>query len=179
MMAVCVVVRGPLGVGKSTIAGALAARIGAVHFSMDKVLEENGLEEWDRDRVSLKSFLRANELIARQTLSSLAAGRSVVIDGCFYWRQQVEDIMERIGRQCLVFTLEAPLSLCIERDGKRPVPPQGTGPVGGMKIGREATEFVYKITTEVRAGIPVDARGEIEATVSSILGLLPWSARSS
>ncbi len=164
--------------GKSAIAGALAARIDATHLSIDKVLEENGLEEWDRDRISLKSFLRANEIVARQSLGHLAAGRSVVIDGCFYWRQQVEDIMERIGRQCLVFTLEAPLALCIERDGKRPVPPPGTGPVGGMKMGREATEFVYKITTEVRAGIPVDARGEIEGTVSCILGLLPWRARS-
>lgn len=150
----------------------------AAHLSIDKVLEENGLEEWDRDRISLKSFLRANEVVARQSLISLAAGRSVVIDGCFYWRQQVEDIMERLGRQCVVFTLEAPLALCIERDGKRAVAPPGTEPVGGLRMGREATEFVYKITTEVKAGIPVDARGDVESTVSSILGLLPWSANS-
>lgn len=40
-----VVVRGPLGVGKSTVSSRLAEIIGADHILIDRILEEHGLEE--------------------------------------------------------------------------------------------------------------------------------------
>jgi shikimate kinase len=40
-----VVIRGPLGVGKSTVAAALAKALGGDHIRIDQILEEHGLEE--------------------------------------------------------------------------------------------------------------------------------------
>ena len=115
-MTYSMVIRGPLGVGKSTVAAALAQTIGAHHISIDKVLEEHEIEEWDDDRISLRSFLRANAIAVEQAHRALEAGQPLIFDGCFYWREQLDDLAKRLDRDLLVFTLDAPLPVCVGRD---------------------------------------------------------------
>lgn len=170
------VIRGPLGVGKSTVAAALAGTIGAQHISIDRLLEEHDLEEWDEDRISLRSFLSANAIAVDQARPALDAGRPVVFDGCFYWREQLDDLVRRLGEGLLVFTLEAPLSVCVERDGTRPLPREGAMPRGGDRQGEQAAKDVYKLVTDVRYGLPIDASGPVEETVAAILRHLPKPA---
>ena len=60
-----IIIRGPLGIGKSTIAISLAKELNAEHISMDKVLEENGLDkvEPDAECIPAKNFILADEII--------------------------------------------------------------------------------------------------------------------
>lgn len=172
-MSYYVVVRGPLGVGKSTVSARLAEVLGADHILIDRILEEQGLEEWDEDRISLRSFLRANAFAAERARPSLDRGRPVILDGCFYWKEQLEDLAQRLDRPHSVFTLEAPLAVCIARDRLRPLPQQGSEPRSGNQLGAEAAEEVYSLVAEVRCGVRIDATGTVEATVEAIRDHLP------
>jgi predicted kinase len=172
-MSYYVVVRGPLAVGKTTVCERLAGVLRADHISIDRILEEYGLEEWDEDRISLRSFLRANAIAADQARRSFERGSPVLFDGCFYWRQQIHDLVERVHAPHYVFRLKAPLAVCIARDRTRPRTPTGATPKGGDQLGEEAARDVYRLVSQVRSGVPIDASGPVEATVNAILVHLP------
>jgi predicted kinase len=132
-----------LGVGKSTIAERLARRRGWSVVSIDRILEEP--DGWYSGR--LAEFLRANgraEALARPLLKR---GVPVIFDGNFYWKTQIEDLLRRIDLPHRVFSLTAPLALCVARDGQRPQP-----------HGAEAARRVYARSTKFSYGIPIDAR---------------------
>ncbi len=171
-MTYSVVIRGPLGVGKSTIAITLARTLEAHYISIDRILEDHELEEWDDDRISLRSFLRANAIAADQAQPSLEAGQSVIFDGCFYWREQLDDLAGRSDGGLQVFTLAAPLRVCVERDKTRPLPLAGVEPQGGNQQGEQAVKEVYKLVAEVPCGVTIDASGPAEATAGAILRYL-------
>ena len=173
-----VVVRGPLGVGKSTVSRRLANIIGADHILIDRILEERGLEEWDEDRTSLRSFLRANTFAIARAHEGLKRVRPTVFDGCFYWNEQLDDLTQRLDFPHYGFTLEAPLSVCVARDRTRPLPKKGDEPRAGDQLGAEACEAVYGLVTQIRYGTPVDATGSVDRTVAAILSHLPAPARA-
>jgi predicted kinase len=153
-----VIVRGPLGVGKSTVSERLAREIGAEHISIDRILDEEGV--WYDGRLS--EFLRANEVAAVRARGPLGRGTSVVFDGNFYWETQIVDLLERFACPSRVFTLSAPLGLCIERDGRRE-PPHGA----------DAAREVYRKSTAVEWGIEIDATPPVESVVRAIRERLP------
>lgn len=177
-MAYYVVVRGPLGVGKSTVSSRLAEAIGADHISIDRILEEHGIEEWDEDRISLASFLRANTFAVESARVLLKRGRPVVFDGCFYWREQLEDLTQRLDFPHHVFTLEAPLAVCVARDRMRPLPKKGGEPKGGDQQGADACQEVYRLVSQVRYGSAIDASGPVERTIAGILSHFPAARRA-
>lgn len=176
-MSICVVVRGPLGIGKTTVGRALAQAMGAELISIDQILEEHQLEEWDSDRISLASFLRANTFAIERARDSLARHVPVIVEGNFYWAEQVDDFLTRLGSSAVVFTLLAPLHVCIERDRQRPEPAEGVGPRAGDHMGEESVRQVYAMVSAVDRGSPVDASGPTQETVRRILAQLPggWS----
>jgi predicted kinase len=165
-MAFFVVIRGPLGVGKTSVAGRLAETIGAEHILIDQILDERGLEEWDEDCISLKSFLRANEFAAVMAQGCLAKGTPVIFDGNFYWETQIEDLIDRLDYRHYVFTLRAPLSVCIERDSHR-----------DPSYGAEAAREVYAKSTGFQWGIGIDATRPIDSVVGEILSRLSGSSK--
>ena len=162
-MSYYVVIRGPLGIGKSTVSERLAEVIGARYVSIDRILDEPGVEEWDEKagHYSERCFFKTNELAVERTRSYLDAGTPVIFDGNFYWKSQVEDLVRRLSFPHHVFTLQAPLAVCIERDGQRK-PPHG----------REATEQVYAKSTEFDWGVGIDATQPIEAIIRQIVSHL-------
>ncbi len=153
-----VVVRGPLGIGKSTVAKLLAEKVGAEYISIDRILDERGLETWYRGYVSQRSFLRANAYAVRRALPLLRKGRPVIFDGNFYYKSQIEDLIGQLDYRHYVFTLRAPLRVCIERDGRR-VPPYGG----------EAARAVYAISTGFEYGIGIDATRTVGRVVNDIV----------
>jgi predicted kinase len=138
----CVVIRGPLGVGKTTVAKQLARRIGAKYVSIDRVLEDHHL--WVSGR--LTEFLRANEIAAARARPALASATPVVFDGNFYWKGQIRDLVRRLDAAPFIFTLTAPVRICIARDRRRR-PSHGAG----------AARAVYVRSTAFRSGVAIDA----------------------
>ncbi|MGD0729465.1 MAG: hypothetical protein ABR981_05300 [Candidatus Micrarchaeaceae archaeon] len=78
-----VIIRGSLGVGKTTISKAISKKIGAKHIAIDRVLDEFK-KEWKNGYISEKSFIKANEIAAKQAKTFLDKGQPVIFDGNFY-----------------------------------------------------------------------------------------------
>ncbi|MGD0249564.1 MAG: AAA family ATPase [Thermoplasmata archaeon] len=148
-----VIIRGPLGVGKTTVSERLAKEIGAEYLSIDRILDDHGL--WEEGLLS--EFLQANAIAVERGERSLARGVPVVFDGNFYWKSQIEDLIGRLPYRHFEFTLRAPLELCIERDGYRGVP-----------HGPEAAREVYAKSTAFDWGVEIDATRPLETIVGEI-----------
>ncbi len=153
------IVRGPLGAGKTTIARALAARLGARYVSIDELLER---EPWDGGSEGL--FLRTNRRAATAAARSLRRGRPVVLDGNFYWRSALADLARRLPGPRRVLRLDVPLATCVRRDRARARP-----------YGARAVREVFEKVARVPGGRPVDGRGTVDATVAAALARLPRS----
>jgi hypothetical protein len=151
-------VRGPLGVGKTTIATALASAIGGVRVSIDEILDRPGMEEWEDGRITEASFLRVNEVASELARPTLERGTPVVFDGNFYYRSQVDDLLGRLGPGSAIFSLRAPLVECIDRDRRRP-----------HSYGEQSVREVFGLVERVDVGIPIDARGTAAETLDAIL----------
>jgi predicted kinase len=156
-----IVIRGPLGIGKSTVAGRLANEIGAEHISIDRILDEHDL--WESGRLS--EFLKANAVAAERARETLEEGTPVIFDGNFYWKSQIEDLVHRLDYRHYVFTLRAPLRVCIERDRGRD---RSHGSKGAREVYAKSTKFDY--------GIGVDATRSIESVLREITSHLSRDA---
>lgn len=152
------IVRGPLGAGKTTVSRQVASAVGGKHLAIDTILEDYQLEDWDEDGISETSFLRANIIAAREAAPPLRSRTPVIVDGNFYWKSAVDDLVARLWFPHAVFTLKAPLTTCIARDA-------GRSPSYGPDSARE----VYAKTTAFDYGVVVDATGSVETTVEAIL----------
>lgn len=152
-MSYYVILRGPLGVGKSSVSRRLAQVLRAEHISFDRVLEE--FDIWYSGRLS--EFLRANVVVARRAGRVLKRGSNVILDGNFYWKTQIRDLEKRLDQPHFVFTLHAPLRVCIERDARRDAP-----------HGTPATREVYAKSTRFEYGARVDATQSLESVVREI-----------
>jgi predicted kinase len=157
-MSYYLLIRGPLGSGKSTVSRRLARTLGAQCISIDSVLDERHL--WRTGRVS--EFLKANEIATRRAKEFLAAGTPVIFDGNFYWKTQIADLTARLDFPHRIFTLKAPLAVCIKRDALRK-PPHG----------RRGAEEVYAKTTRFHAGISIDATRPVGRVARDIAMRLP------
>lgn len=161
-MSYYVIIRGPLGCGKSTIAEALSKMLKGKYFAIDRILDENNIGEWEDGYVSIKSFIKANEIAAQRSKKDLGAGTPVIFDGNFYFKKQIEDLINKLDYPHYVFTLKAPLEVCIRRDSKR------------KKVhGKDAAEAVYKKSIEFEYGIPIDVTRPINDVIKEILSNLP------
>lgn len=167
-MSYYLLLRGPLGVGKSTVASRLARALGGVCVSVDAILEEERLEVWDDDRISLQSFLNVNTVVVERARASLATGTPVVVEGNFYWREAIEDLVDRLPAPHWVFSLAAPEAVCLERDRQRPPSPPDRSPRAGESLGSEAVAAVYRLVAAVPYGTPIDATGPVDSVVATI-----------
>jgi thymidylate kinase len=160
-MSFFVIVRGPLGIGKSTVSKSLAEKISAKYISIDQLLDDHGL--WVSGRLS--EFLRANDFAVERGRGYLERGVPVIFDGNFYWKTQIEDLVRRLGHPHVVFTLKAPLSVCIDRDGGR-----------ASSHGETAARQVYAKSMRFDFGIGVDAARPVDLVVREIARYLTPNA---
>lgn len=130
-MKTVIVIRGPLGVGKTAVAKRLASSIKAKYISIDKILEENRMDEVKGKSIPVRNFIKANKIATGLASKSVKS----VIDGNFYSRKQLENLVKNIAASCYVFTLKASLKTCIMRDKKRK-----------RTYGKAAAEAVYNMS---------------------------------
>jgi tRNA uridine 5-carbamoylmethylation protein Kti12 len=162
-MSYYLIIRGPLGVGKTTIAEKLAEELGAKYFAVDRVLDVHHLTDDHEDGyISQKSFKKANELVIPEAEKSLKADTPVIFDGNFYWQSQIKDLIARLPYPHEVCTLTAPLDVCIERDSKR-----------GTPHGVDAAGAVYEKSMSFTYGVPIDATRSIDECIKEIRRMLP------
>ena len=165
-MGYCVIIRGPLGVGKTTVAQALAERLGAHYISIDAVLAAHDLDQSDGECIPAENFIRANELALPQAKAALNAGQVVIFDGNFYHSQQLAQLTQQVAVPVYGFTLRAPLSVCVERDRQR----QRTYGIG-------AATAVYTLVSRVEYGIDINTEDQtVSQTIAAIEAHLPHSS---
>lgn len=162
-MSFYIIIRGPLGCGKSTIAERIAKRLKAEYISIDRILDDHNLtKELEEGYISQKSFLKANELVIPKAKSSLKKGKPLVFDGNFYWKSQIEDLIKRLEFPHYVFTFKVPLDVCIERDRQR-----------GKTHGEDAARAIYKKALAFDYGTVIDINRPLDICVREILSYLP------
>lgn len=152
-MSYFIIIRGPLGIGKSTIAKALAKSLNAEYISIDRVLEENGLDKVDNN-FSPKDFVKANEIVLPKVKEDLAKGKIVIFDGCFYFKEQIKHLEKNLPCKTYIFDLKAPVKICIERDSKRE-----------KVYGEKNTREVYDLVSKFDYGITIDTCKKTEQEV--------------
>ena len=93
---------------------------------------------------------------------SCTGGRPVLFDGNFYYEAQLDDLVGRLRFRHYIFRLDAPLAVCIARDGHRR-PPHGA----------QAAQEVYAKAATVGRGIGIDATVPVDTMVDEIVSHLP------
>ncbi len=157
-MSYCIIIRGPLGVGKTTVAKTLAERLAAHYISIDGVLASHDLDKSDGECIPVENFVCANKLVLPQVQTALTAGQVVVFDGNFYHQGQLTHLEQQVDVPVYGFTLQAPLSVCVERDSQRP-----------RVYGVGAATAVYNLVSRVDYGINIDTEGQtLSQTVAEI-----------
>lgn len=165
-MSYFIIIRGPLGVGKSTVSKKLADLLSGVHISIDSILDEHGLDKVENEEsIPIKNFLAANDIIVPKIKQNIAENKSVVIDGNFYHREQIEHLIGHVPSEHYVFTLKAPVEICIRRDQDREKP-----------YGREAAMAVHNLVSRFDYGKIIDTQNlDEKGVIDRILSFLPSS----
>lgn len=154
-----IIIRGPLGCGKSTIAKRISGLLNAEDVAIDRVLDEYNLtKDKEEGYIAQRSFIKANEIIIPKAKRKLQSGIPVVFGGNFYWKSQIEDLIKKLDFPHFVFTLKAPLKVCIERDHLRK-----------KAHGEDATKAVYKKATRFNYGLAIDISKPLDKAIKSIL----------
>ncbi len=163
-MSYFIIIRGPLGCGKSTVAKRLAKELDASYISIDKALEKHKLDKVppDEPSIPLKNLLEVNKLIFPKVKKDLENGKVVIFDACFYNKEVIEHLIENLNYPHYVFTLKVPVKLCIERDKERK-----------RAYGEDAARAVHMMVSRFDYGIVIDATGTLKETLREIRKYLP------
>lgn len=161
-MSYCVILRGPAGVGKTTVSKMLAKSLGCNCVHIDEVLKEHGLDYVVGEKcVPEKNFLKVNEFISENIRNKSEKDEYVVIEGNFYFESVIVDLLERIGSKIYFFTLKANAEECVKRDSEK----EG--------IGEESVKAVYELVSCFDYGIVIDTDDKnAEQVVGEILSHL-------
>ena len=151
-----IIIRGPLGVGKTTVSKLLSQNLHLEYLSLDKIVDDSNLVPPNSDGIPLESYLKANEIILSLANKS---ENSFIIDGCFYYQEQINDLVNKFDNNVEIFTLTSHVEKCIERDSKRP-----------KVYGEDSARFVHMATTKIQAGHEIDNTDlTAEETVEKIM----------
>jgi len=137
------IIRGPLGIGKSTISKLVAKKLNGTYYSIDDILAKNKLDICDEKIgcIPESNFIRGNELLLNSIKKDLRNNISVVIDGNFYQKGALIHLLEELKEyEPKVFTLKADVKICIQRDSQRKVP-HGEG--AAMAVHNLVSKFDY------------------------------------
>ena len=149
-----IIIRGPLGIGKTTIAKKLAEKLKAEYISIDEILHENDLDKIEGECIPLNNFIKANEI----ALPQIEKGKTYIIDGNFYHKEQLEHLLKNLPGKHYVFTLKAPVEACIERDAQRE-----------KTYGEEAARAVHCLVLRFDYGIIIDTESKSAEEVTEEL----------
>jgi len=162
-MSYFIIIRGPLGSGKTTLAKKLAKELKAVYIPIDSILEKHRLDKVKTEKwIPLKNFIKANKIILPEAKKLLKNNKIVIFDACFYHKEQIKDLIKNLPYKNYIFTLKAPLEVCIKRDSKR-----------SKNLGKAATKAVHKLVSRFDYGINIDITKPLNKAIKEVLSYLP------
>ncbi|MFZ5365476.1 MAG: AAA family ATPase [Patescibacteria group bacterium] len=130
----CLIIRGPAGVGKTTLAKSLQKDFDFEYINCDQLRRKIfGDDKWQKEYK-----IQAMQHAAEQASDLLNQGKNVIIDDVFEYPQQIEIIKKQLPIAKWV-TLEGTEELCIKRDIGRK---EGEDERG--YCGEEAIRYLYK-----------------------------------
>jgi tRNA uridine 5-carbamoylmethylation protein Kti12 len=122
-MGYIIILRGPAGVGKTTIAKKLSKILNAEDISIDRIMKEN---EWNyipgEKCIPEEKYLIANELIKKKIKGFIKNNKNIIIENNFYHKSQIVDLLNDINIKTYIFTLKANHETCIKRNKTRKRP---------------------------------------------------------
>lgn len=143
-----IILRGPAGIGKTTISKELAKEINAEIFHFDKILDELKLGYVYREKwIPLENFLKANKIMLPR-FKSMLQNNNLIIEGNFYHKEQIKDLINNLHFPHFIFTLKADLEECIKRDKTR----EG--------IGEQRVKAVFKLVSAFDYGITINTNNK-------------------
>ena len=148
-MSYFIIIRGPAGIGKSTIAKKLAEVLSGYHFSFDEIMRKNKLDSIVGDGIPAENFVKANELIIPQAIEKLKNNNIVIFDGCFYLKEQIKHLKKNLPFKHYIFSLKSPLKECLERNKTRKKP-----------MTKKAIEEVYELVSKMEVGVEIETSGK-------------------
>ncbi|MBI4143762.1 AAA family ATPase [Candidatus Woesearchaeota archaeon] len=161
-MSFYVIIRGPLGCGKTTVSKILCRVLNAEYVSFDNVLEDNGLDK-ENYAFTAEDFIKANAIVLDSAQKWLNENKIVVFDGCFYFKEQIKHLEENLSGKGYTFTLKCSLNTCIKRDSSR-----------AKVYGEQAAKEVYLLVSKFDYGIIINTEDKTEkAAANEILSHLP------
>ncbi len=163
-MSYYIIIRGPLGIGKTTVAKALAQKLEGAYISIDGLLAKHGLDKAaEGEYIPAENFVKANEMAMPDVKAHLNAGDIVIFDGNFYYKDPIEHLIQSLPGICYAFTLKAPLATCIARDSQR-----------ARVYGEGAATAVHNLVSRFDYGINIDTDGKTaRQVVQDIIAHLP------
>jgi shikimate kinase len=154
-MEYCIIIRGAAGIGKTTIAKELARNLNADYFSFDEIMEVNKLDTIVGDGIPSENFVKANEII----LDLIKNKERVLLDGCFYRKEQIDHLLNNLKAKVYIFTLKANVAECSERNKTRMNP-----------LADDDIKQVHNLVSKIKIGITINTSGKsIKQIVSDIL----------
>jgi predicted kinase len=154
-----IIIRGPAGVGKSTIAKRVARKLDAYYVSFDALMKKNKLDILEGDGISAANFVKANNIVIPDALKQLKKGHIVIFEGCFYRVEQINHLKKQLNFKHIIFTLTATLEDCFIRNSSRK-----------KVMSKEAIEEVYCLVKNLNIGVEIRTSGKtITESVNEII----------
>ncbi|MEI7718318.1 MAG: hypothetical protein WCI72_00495 [archaeon] len=141
-----VIIRGPVGVGKTAISNILTKKINAKYFSLDKLLKKEKLDRFDPKEgcVPAANFLMLQEQILPEIQKHLER-QDVIVSGSFYHGSQLEFFQKNIHSNMLLITMKATLETCIKRNSKEEI-----------RLGENMVRAIYNLVSRFDVGTIID-----------------------
>lgn len=147
-----IIIRGALGIGKSTISKMLVERLNGKYYSIDEILEENNLDNIDevKGKITDEDFIKGNTILIHKIKKEVNNNQTIIVDGNFYSKKALIHLISKFKtNNCKVFTLISKVETCILRDSKREKP-----------HGKDAAIAVHKLVSEFNYGQVIENEGD-------------------